>query len=127
MLGIGFRGFVVGVTLMSFTACTTMQTVQDFSPSTIRSQVAVGDRVEILASNAVTYELVVQELGDTYLVGRADSGKRYKIQFEAIRELRTQEVSAGATVAGVGAGLYVILIGLFIAFLASLDDVMSDC
>lgn len=68
-----------------------------------------------------------QELGDTCLVGQADSGKRYKIQFEAIRELRTQQVSAGTTVAGIGVGLYVVLVGLFIAFLASLDDVMSDC
>lgn len=126
-MGIGFRSFVVGVTLLSFIGCTTMQRVQDFSPSTIRSQVAVGDRVEILASNTMTYELVVQELGDTYLVGQADSGKRYKIQFEAIRELRTQQVSAGTTVAGIGVGLYVVLVGLFIAFLASLDDVMSDC
>lgn len=122
-----FRSFVTGLTLMSFTACTTMQRVEDFSPSTIQGQVAVGDRVEILASNTMTYELVVQEMGSTYLVGQADSGKRYKIQFEAIRELRTRQVSAGTTVAGIGVGLYVVLVGLFIAFLASLDDVMSDC
>lgn len=122
-----FRSLVTGLTLVSFTACTTMQRVPDFSPSTIHSQVAVGDRVEIVASNSITYDLVVQELGDTYLVGQASSGKRYKIQFEAIRELRTQQVSAGTTVAGIGVTLYVILIGLLIAALASIDDVMSDC
>lgn len=127
MPGTWFRSFVTGLTLLSFTACTTMQAVRDFSPSTIRGQVAVGDRVEILASNDMTYELVVQELGDTYLVGQADSGRRYKIQFEAIRELRTRQVNAAATVGGIGAGLYLVMIGLFIVLVNSLDDVFSGC
>jgi len=122
-----FRNTVVMLTLLSFTACTTMQPMEDFSPSKIRDEVEVGDRVEIIATTGMTYDVEVLELGDTFVMGRTDAGKRYKIQYEAIKTIRVAEVSPLKTVGGIGVTLYVVLIGLFIAWLASLDDVMSGC
>lgn len=127
MSGTWFRCFVTGLALMSFTACSVMQPMEDFSPSRIRAEVRVGDKVQILASNKMTYVLDVTEVADTYLVGQAESGKRYKIRYEAMVRVMRSEVDAGATFAGIGATGVVLLTALFIILITSIDDTMDGC
>ena len=122
-----FRYAVVAFTLLSFTGCTTMQPIEDFSPSKIREEVHVGDEVEIVTTSGKVYALRVQEVGEDSLSGQAASGKRYKVEFGAIKTIRTARVDVARSATAGGVTLIAILTALFIAFIAALDNTMDGC
>jgi hypothetical protein len=70
-----FRTAIIAATLLCFTACTSMRALPDFSPSQIKEEVEVGERVIVVAKNDVTYDLEITRLGDDALWGRAKTGK----------------------------------------------------
>jgi hypothetical protein len=120
------RDCCVALTLACFAGCTTLQPIEEFSPSTIREEVAVGDRVSIVATNGVTYEFEVTAVEADALRGVSRSGKHYKVMFEAIRTIRAEQVHAGHTAGSIGATIGVIaaVFGAlaFYAFVTMFDD-----
>ena len=114
-----FRNGVLILSLMSFTACTTMRPIEDFSPSQLRQEVEVGDEVEIVATNGKRYELEVTKVEADALYGEADSGKRYKVPFESIQSIRVEKVSGWRT-AGVTVVVYYVLTAIAIGYALSM-------
>lgn len=104
------RNLLLAITLLSFTACTTLQPLEDFSPSRIRQQVEVGDRVQIVAMTGATYDLKVTKIGVDALHGKARSGKQYKVMFEAIRSIQIEKVSGWKVATAVGATMTTLVV-----------------
>jgi hypothetical protein len=121
-----FRNAVVAVMILSIAACSTLQPIEDFSPSRIRQQVEPGDEVHIVVLAGAAYDLTVERVDADSLTGRASSGKRYKIQFEAIRHIEVAEMDAVKTVGGTLATAYIVVSAIIlyavIAFFESIDD-----
>jgi len=92
-----FRGAIVGLMLLSFTGCTTLQTIEDFSPSVLEQRIEVGDRVHVVARSGKDYDLTVTRVDGAMLEGHNDAGKRYKIPFEAILHVEVAEADVVAS------------------------------
>jgi hypothetical protein len=121
-----FRYAVVTVTLLCFTACTTMQPIEDFTPATVHQHVEAGERVHVVLASGAVYDLVVTKVEADSLVGRADSGKHWRIKYDAIRQIEAEEPDAfNSVAAGIGGAvvvLYVVTLIAVVAFFDSLDD-----
>ncbi len=111
----------VALTLLSFTACTTLQPIYDFTPSKIRQQVHVGDRVLVVWRSGAEYDLTVISIDDDALHGRTDAGKQYKMAFEGIRAIEVEKTRGWQTATGFGAVLTVGLIAFLLALLKGWD------
>jgi hypothetical protein len=109
MLTAVFRNAVVVLIVVSFTACTTMRPLEDLHPAKIQEEIEIGDLVEILATNGTTYELEVTKLDDKALYGDADSGKRYKVPFGAIKTIQVEKVSGWKTTGVTLIAIYVVV------------------
>jgi cytochrome c-type biogenesis protein CcmH/NrfG len=124
------RNGCVALTLLCFAGCTTLQPIEDFSPSKIRETVEVGDQVSIVAMNGRTYDLEVTAVEADALRGVAASGKAYKIKYEAIRSIRAEQIHAGHTAGAVGttvgAVVTVAAVVTFIAVLIFFDELSGD-
>jgi len=121
-----FRSAVVTLTLLSFTGCTTMRPIEDFSPAKVHQHVQVGEEVHIVLASGAVYDLVVTKVEADSLVGRAESGKHWRIKYDAIRHIEAEEPDAFKSVAaGIGttvAVLYVVLAVAAYAFFESLEE-----
>jgi hypothetical protein len=118
-----FRYAVIAITLLSLTACTTMQTIEDFTPAKVHQYVDQGDEVHIVMANGAVYDLVVTKVEADSLVGKADSGKHWRIKYAAIRHIEVEEHDAlKSTVAGVGGGLVVLYSLAILAFVSAMDN-----
>jgi hypothetical protein len=102
------RGAIVTVMLLSFSACTTMQAIEDFTPSVLEQRIEVGDRVHVVARSGKAYDLTVTRVDEGSLEGHNDSGKRYKIPFEAILHVEVAETDVVASAAGVLGTVYTV-------------------
>jgi hypothetical protein len=102
------RMVVVAVSLLSFTACTTLQSIEDFSPSVLEQRIEPGDRVHVVTRNGTAYDLTVSRVDSTALWGEANSGKRYKIPFEAILDVKVAETDVVASAAGALVTVYTV-------------------
>ncbi len=118
------RSTVVAFTLLSFTACTTLRPIEDFSPSQLRQEVEVRDRVEIVATNGKRYELEVTKVEADALYGETDSGKRYKVPFVSIQSIQVAKVSGWRTA---GATLVVVYVLSALAIGSALSMVGGGC
>ena len=101
---------VIWLTLLSFTACTSLRPIEDFSPSRIRAQVEVGDDVHIVTRKGATYDLTVTRVESDALVGRAESGKLWKVHYEAIEYIEVEEADLVGTAGGVLMSFYVVVV-----------------
>ena len=121
-----FRNTVVALTVLSFTGCTTLRPIEDFSPSTIRQQVEPGDEVRIVALTGEIYELTVTKVESDALVGRTDAGKSYRVHYEAIQYIEVERVDGWMTAGGVLGGavvvLYIAAVYALYAFFDAIDD-----
>jgi hypothetical protein len=111
------RGFVVGLTLLSFTACTSLQPIRDFTPSRIREQVHAGDRVSILWRSGAQYDVTVTAVDADALHGTATDGKHYKILFEDIRSIEVEKTRGWQVGTVFGATLTVGLVAFLLALI----------
>jgi hypothetical protein len=107
--------------LLSFTACTTMRPIEDFSAAKVPQYVQVGEEVHIVLASGAVYDLVVTKVEADSLVGRAESGKHWRIKYDAIQSIEAEEPDALKSVgAGVGIAavvLYVVaVVGALIIF-----------
>lgn len=113
-----WRNLVVVFSLFSFSACTSMRTLEDLSPSTIREQVHVGDRASVLyGSGRVQYDITVTGVDADALHGVTGDGKAYKFPFEKIRDIDVERTSKGKTaiaIVSVAVTAFVILLILSI-------------
>jgi len=119
------RGLAVSITLLCFTGCTTLQPLADFSPSTLRQEVEVGDRVQLVTLEGVAYDLTVTRVDADALHGHGDTGKQYKVMFEAIRTIRVEKLSGWKVATGFGvtvAALAVLAMLAVIYAFTQLDD-----
>jgi len=121
-----FRGAVVALTLLSFTACTTMRPIEGFEPAKAQQHVQVGDEVRIVLASGAVYELVVTKVEADSLVGKAESGKHWRIKYDAIKQIESEESDALTSVAaGVGITavvLYVVAVLGALALFKALED-----
>ena len=114
------KNAVLVLTLLSFTACTSMRPIEDVQPAVIHQEVEAGDWVEIVATNGKTYDLEVTKVEADALYGEADSGKRYKIPLESIKSIRVEKVSGWKTTGVTLVALYVAAIGLVVYIFSAL-------
>lgn len=125
-----WRAAVVATTLLCFTACTSLQPLEQVGSTQIREEVEVGERVIIEASNGQTYDLEVTKLGDDALWGRAKTGKYYKIPFAAIKSIKAEQLSGSRTAGGtsivLGAALTVVVVVAILAVLDAFDESLED-
>jgi hypothetical protein len=108
--------------MVSFTACTTMQPIHDFTPSKIHDRVRVGDHVSIIWRSGAQYDVEVTGIDDDALHGRTAAGKHYKIAFEGIRSIEVAKTSGWQVATGVGAVVTVAVIAFIIALIRGLHD-----
>jgi hypothetical protein len=121
------RQAVVALTLLSFTACTTMQPVRDFTPSKIFEEVDVGDRAIVYATNKQTYDIRVSRIEADALYGYThDRAHHYKIPFESIQSIKVEKVSAWKIFTGFGAVVTIGVIAFIYAIIKALDDSQSS-
>ena len=120
-----FRHAVVAATLLSFTACTTMQPIKNFSPATAQEHIHTGDEVHVVLGNGSVYDLEVTKVEEDSFVGEADSGKRYRIKYASIRSIESEQASAGKT-AGLGAGVMAVLYAVAIVTVLALFHVVDN-
>lgn len=117
---------VAVLTLLSFTACTTLRTIEDFSPSLLEQRIEPGDRVHVVARNGKEFYLTVSRVDSSALWGQADSGKRYKIPFEAILAVKVAETDVVASAAGTLVTLYAVFVAVatyaLIVWFDEIDD-----
>lgn len=120
------KAAVVALVLPAFVACSSLRPLEDFSPSRILAQVEPGDEVHIVVLKGAIYDLTVVRVDADSLTGRASSGKRYKIMFEAIQYIEVEEGDAVKTIGATVLTAYVVLSALVIyaiaAFFESIDD-----
>lgn len=102
-------------------ACTTLQPIEDFSPSVIRQQVHVGDHVLIESVKGNTYKLTVTLLDDKSLHGTDANGKGFRVDYEAIRTIKAEEINAAGVAVGFGATLSVLAAAAFAVVIYSLS------
>ena len=114
-----FRYIVVALTIVSFTACTSMQPLEDFSPSKIRKEVDVGDRVSLVYAK-VRYDVTVTAVDAEAVHGTTDGGKAYKFPYEGIQAIDVKKMSWGDTAGAAGATVYAAVIVFIIVLLRSL-------
>ena len=121
-----FRRAVVAAVIVSLTACSTMRAIEDFSPSRIQEQVAVGDEVRIAATNGKVYELTVTQVEAESLTGRTTGGKVFKVQYTAIQYIEVEKIdgwkTAGATLGSAVIVLYALMVYALYAFFDAIDD-----
>ena len=113
------------MTLLAFTACTSLRAIEDFSPSSLRAQVEVGDEVHVVARNGKVYDMTVTRVGDGVLEGDG-GGKRYKIAFEAIQHIEVAETDLVDTAAGTLATIGTVLALIVTYALIRITDDLSD-
>lgn len=111
---------IVGIMLISFTACTTLQPLQDFTPSKIREQVHVGDRVSIVWRSGARYDIKVTAVDADALHGVTDAGKAYKFLFEGIRSIEVEKRRGWQIGTGIGAAVTVAVVAFIFLLLRSL-------
>jgi hypothetical protein len=120
------RGAVVTLMLLSFTACTTMRPIEDFSAAKVPQYVQVGEEVHVVLASGAVYDLVVTKVEADSLVGRAESGKHWRIKYDAIQSLEAEEPDAFKSVAaGIGGAavvLYVLVIGFVYVMFEGLEE-----
>ena len=120
------RHAVVAITLLSFTACTSMRPIEDFSPAKVHQHVQVGEKVHVVMASGAVYDLVVTKVEADSLVGKADSGKHWRIRYDAIQSMEAEEPDALKSVAaGVGGTvvvLYVVAVALVYAIFEGLEE-----
>jgi hypothetical protein len=119
------RGTLVALMLLSFTACTTMQTIEDFSPTVLEQRIEVDDRVHIVARSGKDYYLTVTRVDSAMLEGHTDAGKRYKIPFEAILHVEIAEADVVTSAFATLVTVYVVASAVFLYAIlswASEDD-----
>ena len=121
-----FKAAVVALVLPAFVACSSLQPLEDFSPSRIVAKVEPGDEVHIVTLTGSIYDLTVTRVDADSLSGRASSGKRFKIMFEAIQYIEVEEADAlktvGATLLTAYAVLSAILVYAVVVFLDEVGD-----
>jgi hypothetical protein len=120
-----FRYAVVAVTLLCFTACTSMQPIEDITPATIRQQVQVDDEVHIVLRSGAVYDLVVTKVEEDSLVGEADSGKHWRIKYDAIRSIESEQGSAGKTAGLVGGAAVLLYAAVLVVGVLALFEVVD--
>lgn len=104
------KNLLIALTLLSFTACTTLQPLADTQPATIRQAVKAGDRVAIEKTDGTRLTLKVEEVGDDFLRG-ADNAARHTVRFSDIRAVETHVMTASdKTWTAVGIGVAVIAV-----------------
>lgn len=113
------RLVIVGIMLVSFTACTSLQPIRDFTPSKIRNQVHVGDQVLVVWRSGTEYKLRVTAIDADALHGTTDAGKSYKVLFEGIRSIDVEKSSAGQTGIWIGAAVTAFIILLLLSLKVS--------
>lgn len=111
---------LIALMLLSFTACTTMRAIEDFSPSRIRARVEVGSEVHIVTRNGKVYDLTVTTIDSDSLLGSSSTGKRYDVAFEAIQYIEVKEGDVVKSVGATLAAVYVVLTAIFIYAFATL-------
>lgn len=104
------RNLLIALTLLTFTACTTLQPLADTQPTTIRQAVQPGDRVAIEKTDGTRLTLKVEEVGDDFLRG-TDNAARHTVPFADIRSVGTHVMTArDKTWTAVGIGAVVIAV-----------------
>lgn len=121
-----FRGAIVTLMLLSFTACTTMRPIEDFSPAKVPRYVQVGEDVHVVLASGAVYDLVVTKVEADSLVGKAESGKHWRIKYDAIQSIEAEERDALKSVAAGIGGTVVVLYVVAIAFVYMLFEDLEE-
>ena len=100
---------VVALVIVATTACTTMRPIEAFSPATAQQHLRVGDEVHIVLAGGAAYDLIVTKVEADSLVGKAESGKHWRIKYDAIRSIEAEEPDAFKSVASGIGGAAVVL------------------
>lgn len=106
-------------TLLSFTACTTMQTVQSTDASAVRQTIQAGDQVRIQTQEGAVHELTVQRVTETSIDGVSKDGRQRSVTLASITKLEKQSAAGGS-------GVWVVLgvvaaVGLIVALVSGGD------
>lgn len=92
---------------LALAGCTSMRPVGEISPTGIAQAVAPGDQVRIVLRDGRQFDLDVDRVDGESLTGTADSGRRFRIRYSAVRTIQVEDVDAAKT-AGAGAAVYVV-------------------
>lgn len=108
-------GLFVVVWLLSASGCTTMYApempLQGVTPEFVRSQLKVGDVIDVYTNTRGSVELKVTGLGETSLSGVDSYQTARSIQYASIVSFKVRKFSMARTaaVAAIGAGSVVLI------------------
>jgi len=109
-----FRNCVVVLVIVGLFGCTTMQTIQQPSPTNIQKNVDVGDQVSIDTRAGRHFDLKVTSVTEAELFGTDKDDKRWRVPYKDIEKIEVKEASAlkttGVALAIVGGVLAVLFI-----------------
>ena len=105
--------YVLCVLLIFWNAgCTTMRTMENSDPAVSVSQLAIGDKVEVITNDGGKYRFKVlaiddeQVTGEVIIPGQVSSDETVSLQIDEIRFVSRAEFDGVKTAAaGVGAGV----------------------
>lgn len=114
-----WKTLITMFTLLSFTACTTLQTIQSTDASAVRQAVQAGDQVRIQTREGQVHDLTVQRVTESSIDGVGRDGHQQSVTLASIAKLEKQ--AAGDTNVWVVVGI-VAAVGLVIALVAGDGD-----
>lgn len=120
------RLMLICVLVISLVGCSTMQAVQPVTASSVRSEIEVGDQVELSLKEGKALTLTVVRVSDDALFGTDAGGRKLSARFADIQALRVKRTSALKTGGVVIAALYVV--GVAVIYMAgkAIGDSLKD-
>ena len=97
------------VTVVAFTACTTLKPMADLSPAAMAGSLRAGDIVEVRTGEGGPLVLTVTRVGDDGLTGATADGVEQTIPLGSLAAVNRRELS-GARTTGLVAAIVVALL-----------------
>jgi hypothetical protein len=118
------RTAVVLISICALVGCTSMRTIPDVSPTGIQQEVQPGDEIHVVLQDGRKFDLEVTRVDADTLTGVSDSGKTFRIRYDAVRWLEVAETDGGGIVGGIIGGVgavYLAALTLFAVMVATAD------
>ena len=87
--------------VFALAGCTSMRAIPDVSPTGIQQEVQPGDEIHVVLMDGRAFDLEVTRVDADTLTGVAESGKAFRIRYDAVRWLEVAEADGGGFLGGV--------------------------
>lgn len=108
------RLIVVLVSIVAFTGCSTMRSINVTASPNALEDVRVGDQVLIRTKAGQSFDLKLTAIGEDALTGRDETGKLWKVPVAQIEDMSVKRISPAKTGGAALVGIGLVAVVLFI-------------